>query len=131
MTKSYRRHLLQYDGDGRTVLSLALESGHSDIRRDIEKEENGCIREIVKLDPRVLGLRDLKTRLYPFMTAACNEERIVEMHILDDLWAVEGTESGQRRIEEIRLEAPLTCLNNIYSLLRADPSSISTRNLAL
>ena len=129
MVNSSPHHLLQYDGEGRTILALALESGHSQGRRlpDINNHNFAdLIHKLVEVEPRALGLPDLKTQLYPFMTAACSEEQIVEMGILDDPRAKKGDTYGEEYITKIRSAAPLTCLNTIYFLLRADPSKVST-----
>lgn len=108
MAKLCPDHLLRCDNEGRSVLSLALESGHSVGLRNYS--DVGCIRRLVEVDIRMLGLLDAKTQLFPFMTAACSQDRIAKMDILDCLY------------REQRAEASLKCLNTIYFLLRADPS---------
>lgn len=102
------------------MLSLALESGHRVGKRDYYSDQD-CICRLVEVDIRMLGLQDPKTQLYPFMTAAYCEGRIVEMDILD-CPSVDGTPSGEAWEVRIRNKAPLRCLNTIYFLLRADPS---------
>lgn len=110
--------LLQYDSEGRSILALALESGHS-ICRGYHKES--CIGKLVQLNLAAVGLPDLKTQLYPFMTAACNEEKIAEMAILDSWRADDRSDYGKKETKKLREEAALTCLNTIYFLLQADP----------
>ena len=138
MAKTHPEQLFQADKEGRTVLALALESGHSMVenpqgarypiwhenRKD--NPDSFCIRKLVKLDIRTLVLRDPKTRLYPFQTAASMEERIVELLVQNDphIRGRADSDFEERIIKARRDSAPLICLNTIYYLLSADPSAL-------
>ena len=140
MVKEYPEQLLQVDRYGRTVLSLALESGHSMVESRLgdrsgrsfcnKSSDSYCIRKLVDVDFRSLGLQDPKTGLFPFQTAASMEERLVEVWTLDDAY-IRGDREGissveEERMQRIRESAPLVCLNTIYFLLRTDPSALSS-----
>lgn len=121
LVKMQPEYLLKIDDKGRSVLALALESGHSTFR---EYDKEGCIHQIVLLNRDVVGFRDPKTSLFPFMTAACSEDAITDMAILDCWIAEDGSDYGRERAARIRTGSSLTCLNTVYFLLREAPWTI-------
>lgn len=56
-----RIHRMQYDGEGRTVLALALESGHTIQRWD--KNNRRSIQELVDTTGACLDFCDLPSRV--------------------------------------------------------------------
>ena len=126
MAKTYPDQLLHVDKDKRSVLALALESGHSMIKerygdfgetRGSKPVDTFCILKLVEIDARVLGLKDPKTELYPFQTASSMEAKIAELVLSDYPTPTRGFYS---------CDASIVCLNTIYYLLRADPSALTS-----
>ena len=116
MAKKYPDQLLHFDDERRSVLALALESGHSN--------DTGCINELLNVGHAAIHVSDPVTGLLPFMTAACSASKIAEMSILDSCSADDGSSFGKKLGNKERARAELKCLNTIYFLLRVDPSNV-------
>lgn len=137
MAKANPDQMLQVDKEDRTVLALALESGHSMVKKRRGDDWHNdaikhCIQQLVQVDIRAVSLRDPKTRLYPFQTAASMKDQIVEIMVLDDSCIRDDYDKSsdytrkyhEGLMKDVRDEAPLICLNTIYFLLRADPTRV-------
>lgn len=140
MATAYPDQLVKVDSQGRSVLALALESGHS--MAPITTSYGGkqrfkrCIQTLVEKNASALGLRDSKTQLFPFQIAATMEEHIFDMIALDNKYyrpdRVRGNTWSQdyhsEMKKEMKDEAHLACFNTVYYLLRADPSKVLSSN---
>ena len=137
MATAYPDHLTKIDSLERSVLVLALESGHSMspvtdsyyCRGEGRLEQ--CIQKLVEKNASAVCLRDPKTQLFPFQIAATMEERIFDMLALDNTYyrpdnrraGDKWSENYHSEIEKkMKDEAHLACLNTVYFLLRSDPS---------
>lgn len=106
--------LLELDDDGCTVLSLALTSGYT--------WKGGVIRELVHREPRALGVRDRRTQMPPFLLAACHhEEPILNYLNKEYVYSFKREEELLKR----RNMAEKDCFNDLYNILRADPTQLS------
>jgi len=142
IAKSSPESLLKIDEHGRSVLALALESGHSispttkSCYVSFKHREKQCIQKFVENNPTAVGLLDPVEELYPFQIAATTEDRIFEMNALNNeayrperlLWDRLSEDFHEEMKKEMKRESDLACLNTIYHLLRADPSNILPSN---
>lgn len=126
--------VLEVDNDGRLALHIALEH---------RKTWEDGINHLVSLHPQTARVCDPKTRLYPFMLAAIEEQshdktsprlnkeeatRIAKASFKSIIWKRFHTSRKEVEINKVIQKADANKTNTVYQLLRLAPDLIKFTN---